>query len=113
MDFPTFANVGNAHILSKKIEGDRAADQYKGDLWGLGYRDFADPGNVIRDSEGIGWVVDTEVKSFDPPHVKNRDPVALDLSNKYLKKRFEILAGTDYDFSGQIFRISVADLNLK
>ena len=103
--------VNNAHILSKKIEGDPQAGDYRfsNTLDKLGYRDFKNHGNIIRDSNGIGWIVDTELNSFDAPHLTR----SACLIQNYLKKRFEILCGENYNGLYQTFKISVSELDLK
>lgn len=110
-DYPYLCRVNNAYVLSQKIEGTRKAWEYRssGKLNELGYRDFSDPGNIICDSKGTGWVVDTELKSFDSPELDRNSS----LLQGYLKKRFKVLAGNEYHCLFQTFKISVADLKLK
>jgi hypothetical protein len=110
-EYPCVTTVNNAHILSKKIEGVGQAWEYRYSptLDELKYRDFKDPGNIIRDPNGTGWVVDTEMKSFDSPNLDNNSHQIQD----YLKRRFKVLAGKEYLCTHQTFKISVNDLNLK
>jgi hypothetical protein len=110
-EYPYVSIVNNAHILSQKIEGVRKAWEYRfsGKLDELRYRDFKDPGNIICDSKGKGWVVDTEMKSFDSPKL-NRSSY---LVRNYLKKRFEVLSGENYDSLHQTFKISASEIGLK
>jgi len=110
-EYPYVSIVSNAHILSQKIEGTKNAWEYRfsGKLDELQYRDFTDPGNIICDSKGTGWVVDTELKSFDSPKLDRSSYLVQD----YLKKRFRVLAGEEYFCLYQTFKISVADLKLK
>lgn len=105
--YPYLSVAKNAHILSKKIDGVAQARSYmlSSQLQKLGYRDFTDPGNILRDENGIGWVVDTEQKSFHPQEL-DRD---LGLVNDYLRKRFKVLAGEDH-LHFHTFKIPVADL---
>lgn len=97
----------NGYILSRKIEGEPKALEYRcsTDLAKLKYKDFGDPGNVIKDSKGTGWVVDTELKSFDPPNLSRESA----LIQNYSKKRFDVLAGDEFSSLFQTFKISVAD----
>lgn len=105
-EYPYLSIVKNAHILSKKIEGSSSAWDYRysSKLYELQYRDFKDSGNIIRDSEGVGWVVDTELKSFDYPKLGETSCFV----QNYLKKRFKVLAGGNSLY--QTFKISVEDL---
>jgi hypothetical protein len=109
-NYPYLSTVKNAYILSQKIEGDKQAWSYRfsGKLDELQYRDFTDPGNIIRDAKGIGWIVDTELKSFDPPHLTTDAAVIRD----YLPKRFKALTGQEYRCLFQTFKVAVADLHL-
>ena len=109
--YPYVSIVSNAHILSKKIEGVRTAWEYRlsSKLDELRYRDFTDPGNIICDSKGKGWVVDTELKSFDPPKL-NRNA---NIVQNYLKNRFEVLSGEKYGLLYQTFKISVSEIGIK
>lgn len=110
-EYPYLSIVNNAHILSQKIEGIEKAWEYRCSvkLNELRYRDFKDPGNIICDSKGKGWVVDTELKGFDHPKLSGD----LYLIKDYLKKRFKVLAGEKHSCLYQTFKISVADLKLK
>lgn len=110
-EYPYVSIVSNAHILSQKIEGVRKAWEYRfsGKLDELRYRDFTDPGNIICDSKGKGWVVDTELKSFDSPEL-NRSAYIV---QNYLKKRFEVLSGENYGRLYQIFKIPVSEIGIK
>lgn len=105
-EYPILYFVRNAHVLSQKIEGDEASSKYScsGKLAKLGYKDYQDPGNIICDSKGTGWVVDTEWKSFDKPELDRTS----EQFQEYLKKRFEVLSGVKTSFL--TFKISVADL---
>lgn len=109
-EYPYVSIVNNAHILSQKIEGVRKAGEYRSSekLDELRYRDFNDPGNIICDSKGKGWVVDTEWKSFDSPKLNDR---SYRIQN-YLKKRFEVLSGENYSCL-QTFKISVSEIGIK
>lgn len=108
--YPCLSGVKNAYILSRKIEGLAKAHLYRSspELDELGYRDFSDSGNIIRDSNDIGWVVDTELKSFDLPKLSFKARSI----REYLPKRFKVLASQDYR-SRQVFKFSIADLQLK
>jgi len=108
--YPYVSVVNNAYVLSQKIEGERKAWEYRYSikLDELGYVDFKDRGNIICDSKGKGWIVDTELMSFVPPNVKGVSSL-----QDYLKKRFKVLAGKEYSPACQIFKISIADLKLK
>lgn len=109
-DYPHLSSVNNAHVISKKVDGvgEAWSYRYSNPLKSVGYNDFKDPGNIMKDAEGIGWVVDTELKSFDPPK-QSPDP----LLNHYLIRRYKALSTEDCSTSCQIFKIKVADLNLK
>jgi len=107
---PTLKIVKNAFIVSQKILGTPCAVTKRyylaKELDEVRYRDFKDPGNVIEDSEGKKWIVDTETKSFDSP---------TDVDNelrRYLKKRFRILTGEEYKEFSQSFSFSLAELGL-
>lgn len=96
----------NGYVLSKKIEGEPKALEYRcsTDLAKLKYKDFGDIGNVIKDSKGTGWVVDTELKSFDPPKL-SRESASM---QNYARKRFEVLAKEEFFSLFQTFKISVS-----
>jgi hypothetical protein len=106
-EYPYVSIVSHAHILSQKIEGVGKAWEYRfsGKLDELRYRDFKDPGNIICDSKGRGWVVDTEMKSFDFPKLNRSAHLVQD----YLKKRFKVLSGEENSGLYHTFKISVAD----
>jgi hypothetical protein len=105
-DYPCLSTVKNAHILSKKIEGERRAGDYQhsASLDRLKYSDFVDLGNIICDSANIGWIVDTEMKSFDPPSVKSS------ILQNYLRKRFKILHREELL---KVFKIPLSDVGIK
>lgn len=110
-EYPYVSFVSNAHILSQKIEGVKKAWEYRlsGKLNELRYRDFKDPGNIICDSKGKGWVVDTELKSFDSPTLSR----GAYLVQNYLKKRFEVLSGGNDGGLYQTFKISVSEMGIR
>lgn len=105
-EYPYLSVINNAHILSKRIEGIGSAWDYRFSkkLDELKYRDFKDFGNIICDTHGIGWIVDTELKGFDPPDIDSDKYLIRD----YLKKRFKVLSGDDYRTLFQTFKISVS-----
>jgi hypothetical protein len=109
--YPTLTTVRYAQILSQKIAGEKNALSFRSssELEKLRFSDFGDPGNIISDSDGIGWVVDTEIKSFDAPKLGRSSLQFLE----YLKKRFKVLSGNDYDSLCQTFKISLADIGIK
>lgn len=111
-EYPSLSIIKNGgYVLAKKITGSNAADQYQFDpkLNEIKYRDFKDRGNIIRDDNEVGWIVDTEWKSFDAPEL-NRESNEL---NQYLKNRFAVTAGEDYNCLRQIFKISISSIGLK
>lgn len=92
--FPILWQVKNSQILSQKIVGEKKAFDYRNStsLHDASYTDFSDPGNILQDSKGVGWVVDTEGKSFTTPCQSRFEHVL----EKYLRQRFKFLAGEDY-----------------
>jgi hypothetical protein len=102
--YPHLSSVNNGYVLSRKIKGSKSAKEYQSSskLAELLFWDFADKGNIIRDSDNIGWIVDTEAHSFNYPTL-DHTPY---LTGEYLKKRFIFLAGDAYSPS-QTFKISV------
>lgn len=106
--YPCLSNVKNAYILSKKIEGVPKAWEcrFSSKLNDLRYRDF-NPSNLIRDSQGTGWIVDTEIKGFEPPKPDDALPL------NYLKSRYRALVAENCPTYCRAFKIKVADLNLR
>lgn len=109
--YPFPRTVRNAQILRKKIDGVKSAHsltyQCDKNLKALNYVDFKDPGNIIR--AGIGWIVDTERKSFDSMENICQD-ITFHNYLTYLKKRFSILYPAE-TFNRR-FKISVSDIGL-
>lgn len=105
--YPHLSSVNNGYIVSRKIEGIESAEEYRSSnkLSELLFWDFADSGNIIRDADNIGWIVDTEAHSFNYPTLDHTS----NLAREYLKKRFIFLAGDAY-FPSQTFKISFNDL---
>ena len=110
-DYPCLSLIKSGYILSKKIDGENKARdyQYSNVLDALKYRDFTDPGNIIQDANGIGWIVDTERKSFDPPKINKGQY----LIREYLKKRFKVLSGDESSSLYQTFKISLSDIGIR
>lgn len=122
-DYPLLSKIKNAGILSKIIVGKSAAREYLHSqvLKRLNYWDFSDRGNIIRDSNGIGWVVDTEAISFSPPKID----IKYNPLQKYIKKRFDVLFGWDVNIDNKsdysesnpaycrTFKIVVSDIGLE
>lgn len=108
-NYPLLSVVKNGYILSKRIEGDKKADEYKfsNELRSLGYQDFADPGNILKDSNSVGWIVDTEIQAFDSPRLAYVES----MFRKYLKTRFQHLSGENP--ISQTFKIPLAEIGLK
>lgn len=112
--FPSLQVVQNAYIVSKKIEGHKRTTKDNISFYGssrildqLQYRDF-NYGNIIQDSNGVGWIVDTEEKSFEAPVIKG-DALTRQV---YLKDRFRVLSGKEYSSVCQIFKISLSGMGL-
>jgi len=107
---PYLSIIKNAYIVSKKIEGDRCASLYSSSpiLDQLRYRDFTDPGNIRQDSNGVGWIVDTEMKSFEESPAIEGKAYA---TQEYLKNRFKFLSGNEYHRHCQIFPISLSEFS--
>jgi hypothetical protein len=84
-------DLENATLYFKKVTGMKVA-QMGMDAWedissGTGYYDFADAGNIIRDSKtGKYFLIDTEFKSFQIPL-----PPLLEKTLKYAAKKFKYL----------------------
>lgn len=99
----------NGYILAEKIQGSPCAKQcitaeeLKKPVY---YVDFTENDNILRDSKGIAWIVDTEYKSFAPPELSSG---ALIVQN-YLKKRFKILGQTDYRSEYLSFKIPLSSI---
>ncbi|MBA3816056.1 MAG: hypothetical protein H0X29_05975 [Parachlamydiaceae bacterium] len=106
MNYPVISAVENAGIFSKIIHGEPKASSYRSSppLVRLQYADFSDPGNIREDAAGIGWVIDTELKSFNPP----RMGTFLCLVQDYALKRFEALTSSHY----HTIRIPISTLNI-
>lgn len=106
-EFPIISSVKNAHVLSKRIIGEKKARDYRfcNELQKVRYCDFQDPGNIIRDSNNIGWIVDTEIKSFFPPKYSNGYFHIL----RYLKKRFKVLSSSE-NTTSTTFTIPISDI---
>lgn len=90
-EYPCLSIVRNAYIVSQKIIGQQKSKMFSHStsLDRLQYRDFSDPGNILQDCNGIGWIVDTEAKSFDLPCLDEQASRVL----SYAKNRFEALYG--------------------
>lgn len=96
---PSLLSVKKAYVLSKKIDGRECAKESQPlELKKLRFQDFSDPGNIICDSNGMRWVVDTEMKSFEPPKLKEQ---------KYFTMRFQVLTGKSLG-STQTFKIPLS-----
>lgn len=106
MNYPVISTIENAGVFSKIISGEPKASSYRSSptLARLQYADFADPGNIREDIDGIGWVIDTEIKSFNPPRMSR----FLCLVQDYALKRFSVLTGSNY----HTFRIPISALNI-
>jgi hypothetical protein len=62
--YPMPRYLENAKIYFEKISGKKVASDCRSALTPVGYDDFSDEGNIIEDSTGKRYVVDTEAKSF-------------------------------------------------
>ncbi len=83
--FPMPTSLMNASVYFIKIVGTPSALLVKDDLKPIGFVDFSEPGNVIRDNKtGKYYVIDTEFKSFEPKIKSSRIRDAL----RYTRKRF-------------------------
>lgn len=107
-EYLCLSSVENAHILAKNIDGEKAAwlCQNSQLLDQLGYKDFADPGNIRLDSNGTCWIVDTEINSFKSPSLQERE------LQSYLQKRFRILSDKEYDGLKQTFKIPLSSIGI-
>lgn len=85
--YPALSILKNCEMVAEKIEGEKAASQFawNPELKKVGYADFSDPGNILVDATDRAWIVDTEVKSFDPPSYRHQF---------YLQERFAHLTGS-------------------
>lgn len=100
--YPVLNGIKNGYILSEKVEGEPKASRYQSSevLAECGFRDLSDEGNILVDEKGIGWVVDTEIKSFHP--------MKPSLFHQYLDRRFNLINNT----TSQVFISFKFSLNL-
>lgn len=65
---PMITDLLNGKIYFKKIEGECVANNLRSNMFlnNIGYVDMnGDNCNIIQDSNGINWIVDTEFSAFD------------------------------------------------
>lgn len=115
--YPLAASLIDASIYFKNIKGKKCAYSEGEIMWEeigpetqIGFRDFSDPGNIIRE-EGTGkyYIVDTEIKSF-------KFPIKVKLRKKleYARTRFKYLNNKVlYEQSEIDLKSSIADQNKK
>lgn len=89
--FPSIWRVDNGYVLSQRITGRPSAKDYweHKALKKTGFHDFSDPGNILKDENGVGWIVDTESKGLRSP-CNMIDFLTIKITD-YLEKRFNYL----------------------
>ncbi len=93
--FPMPTSLKNASVYFIKIVGTPSALLVKDDLSPIGFTDFSDPGNIIRDKKtGKYYVIDTEFKSFEPKIKSSRMYNML----IYTRKRFRHLNNNIHNY---------------
>jgi hypothetical protein len=94
----------NAAFIKRKLWEYRFSEE----LQSVGYKDFKDSGNILKDFNNIGWVVDTEIQSFDPPELHRVEY----MFQEYLKLRFNVLHAHD-DERFHTFKVPLAEIEFR
>lgn len=103
------SRVDNGYLVAEKIQGSPCAQQHitaEELKKPVCYVDFTANDNILRDSKGTSWIVDTEYKSFAPPELSSGALIV----QTYLQERFKILGQTDYKSDYLSFKIPLSSI---